>query len=218
MLLACSSGESDAPEGPSLKHEDPVVPALFFSDGEGSLVDESTPERTAVYRALPGQPDIAPIFKTDGTALTWGETLQATGTARLSCEEDGTRLRIEAKHLLPEGVYTGWLALFERPGFASAGLDATLAISPVGPTDGSESILVADARGRASLETVVPRAKATVPFVSGEPEIPSCLLDAFEVHVVLAYHLDGKTCGDNPCEVDQFVEHLAWIVVEGDAR
>jgi hypothetical protein len=45
-------------------------------------------------------------------------------------------------------------------------------------------------------------------------QVPECLLDSYEIHVVLAYHQDGKTCGDNPCAEDTFVEQIAWVATQ----
>jgi hypothetical protein len=192
-----------------------VVPTIFFSDGEGNLVDDTTPDATAVYRALPGEPDIALLTDTDGEPLTWGEARKARGQAELHCEDEGSRLIIDAHGLRPHGVYTGWLAFFGEPGFEAAGLSSLMAVSPVGPTDGSQSVFVASASGHGELEAVTPAAKASITY-SAEVSIPKCLLDTFEVHVILAYHPDGRTCGDNPCEDEAFVEHLAWVVREGE--
>lgn len=199
-----------------LRLDESVVPTLFFSDGQGNGVREDTPDDTVVYRALPGQPDIAQLIDTDGEPLTWGEVRQARGQAEVRCEAEGSRIVIDASDLRPNGVYTGWLAFFHEPGFAALGPSSLLAISPIGPTDGSQSVFVASASGHGELEAMTPKAQATVPFL-GEVSIPQCLLDVFEVHVVLAYHPDGNTCGDNPCENDAFVEHLAWMIQEGQA-
>ncbi len=199
-----------------LRIEESVIPTLFFSDGEGNVVTEDTPDDTIVYRALPGEPDMFQLTDTEEQPLTWGKARQATGQAEVHCDAAGSRIVIDARGLIPNGVYTGWLVFFGEPGFAEVGLSALLAVSPVGPTDGSESVFVASESGHGELVAMTPKAEATVPYAA-DVSIPQCLLDTFEVHVVLAYHQDGKTCGDNPCGDDTFVEHLAWVINEGHA-
>ena len=213
ITTACVAGSD--PEPPAVTHAGGVVPSLFFSDGHGAVVDDDTADDTAVYRALPGKPDIAPLVDPDGTPLTWGEARTARGKLKVICEEAGTRIEVDADALRPNAVYTAWLAFFREPGFVTAGTEALLAVAPVGPSDGGQSVFETDASGRGQLSSVTPAGQATVVYAE-EVDMPACLLDTFEVHVVLAYHPDGNTCGDNPCADPDFVEHLAWIIQQGE--
>jgi hypothetical protein len=159
-----------------------------------------------------------PVTAPDGHALTWGEFRAATGVAQLTCEPGGTRVQVQLSHLIPNGVYTGWLVFFEAPGFKSAMFDALTGLAPVGPPDGSESRVVADANGNATLDAVTPVGMTTVTLPGKSQAVTPCLLDAYEVHVVAAYHIDGKTCGATQCDGDKLAEQIGWMVFGGQVQ
>ena len=104
----------------------------------------------------------------------------------------------------------------ERPGF-----DPTFAnfegASPVGPTDGSQSRFTTDASGAGTLEADVPAGNSTFPPGTNLHAIGRCLLDEYEVHIVSAYHMDGMTCGDQPCADAHIAEQVGFIIKDGAA-
>jgi hypothetical protein len=215
-LMACGADAIGTTDSELSKYDNPVVPTVFWATDDGQPITENTPDSEPMSKNLVMSGGFAPLFDTDGSRITWGEARAVTGTLKIKCQSEDTKVQIKAEGLRPNGVYTGWLAFFQPPGFAEVGLASITAISPVGPADGSESVLIADELGRASLTASVAQGMATVPL-GGEQDIPSCLLETYELHVVLAYHPDGNTCGDNPCAEDRFVEQAAWIVTQEGA-
>lgn len=154
----------------------------------------------------PSQPDVLdPVFKPDGQPLTFGEFYEASGTASVNCTKKGTHVVIKASGLIPKGVYTAWLLIFEEPGFTPDFINLTAEI-PLGAPDGSENTLKASAAGEAALSAFQPA---------------DCLLDEFEFHLVLVYHPDGQTYGPTPGPADAdnplcyFVEQLAFVFLSG---
>src|SRR5438105_3537251 len=68
----------------------------------------------------------------------------------------------------------------------------------------------------ASLTVAMPaRASVTVAMPNKTQAIPACLLDTYELHLVLAYHLDGKTYGGSPGKPDVIAEQLSWPLAHG---
>ena len=77
--------------------------------------------------------------------------------------------------------------------------------------------MVASADGTAGIDARTPPGEYGVPFTE-VGELPACLLDAYEVHIVLAYHPDRQTCGSNPCGETDFIEQVAWMFVAGEGQ
>jgi len=172
---------------------DPIVPydPLVDMSGNDISADPDAPLYGALcnlFFGLPNNPIIAP----DGHHVTVGEWSQATGKATVKCTPSGTHITMQLKHLIPNGVYTIWLATFTPPG---ADFDWTYskAIGPLGLQDGSQNVLRVSASGEASLSVFQ---KAGPMSIKGE--VTDCLLDEFEFQLVVAYHLDGKTYGGFP--------------------
>lgn len=212
-LALAGCDDSSDPEASSIVHEGPVIPTVFFSADEGADITPETPADAPVYKRTPDG-DVR-VLSPEGEPLSWGEFATAAGTTVVTCEGDGTFVTIEADGLQPGGVYTGWLAFFDAPGFRAAGLETVAAISALGPSDGSEATLIADENGEATADIFVPAGAAGIPM-GRDFDIPACLLDVLEVHVVLAYHWDGNTCGPSPCEPHTYGEQVGWIVEAGE--
>jgi hypothetical protein len=217
---ACSDDDEGQTMTRTLEHSQSMIPSVFFSDGDGKPIDSKTTPDSAIIQKVVQDPmtmntELFPVLAPDGHQVTWGEFKKANGTAKMTCVEGGTNLSVTFKDLIPQGTYTAWLVLFEAPGFLAKGFEALTGFSPAGPADGSQSVFKADASGNASLTVLTPSAMAANAVKTPAPTIPGCLLDAYEVHIVGLYHIDGKTCGSNPCEEKTGAEHIAWMFSEG---
>lgn len=208
-----AAGCVDDPDLGTITHEGSVIPTVFFANQAGDGLDAATPDDVQVHKRAGDE--LVPMVTPTGARLLWGEFRKARGVARVTCEDRGTRIRITARNLLPNGVYTTWLAFFDAPGFMAGGLSTITALSAAGPPDGSRSRFDADGQGNAEYDVLVPAGMAGAP-ITREQAVPACLLESYEVHIVLAYHQDGQTCGYYPCEPDTFGEHVAWILAEGE--
>lgn len=211
FLLAAGCGEARI-----LTDEKPIIVAPLYVDEAGKPIGAATPA-TAQVMKVAGTTS-APVLAPDGHAITWGEFSTAKGTVQLSCEGTGTRVQVRFERLIPNGVYSGWLVFFQSPGFLKEGFGSMTGLAPLGPLDGSRATVTADATGAAALDVVVPAGNVTVPIAGRTQAIPSCLLDAYEVHVVGAYHIDGHTCGDNPCAPDKVAEQVGWMIFQGQVQ
>lgn len=134
--------------------------------------------------------DVGPYPKGSSLGITLGEWLTGSGSASITCEGDTGRFSAEFRDLVPGGVYTLWTFFLARPFpevFATYDL-------PIGARDGSESVFVADAEGRASLDV------ETTPCVqlSGDQLLSG---------LAAAYHSDGQTYGPLPGEFGT-ISHL----------
>jgi hypothetical protein len=202
---------SDAPaEQKTLHLDESVIPASFYVDDEGNTPNEETDDEAPLFKLT--EDDAVPLTRSpSGEQITWGTFRQATGTLDVACTEAGTELELHMTDLIPGGVYTGWIVFFDPPGFAEGGLNTLTGVGPVGPQDGRDSVFVADENGVGELLAVTPAGDVSVSL--GDPiDVPECLLDAYEVHVIAAYHTDGKTYGDVPGEPEVVGEHLAWVL------
>src|SRR5713101_7121308 len=90
-----------------------------------------------------------------------------------------------------------------------------ITMASIGPSDGSGSKFVADANGAATLEVMVPSGAVTVPAPNKSQTVPGCLLDAYEVHLVAAYHINGQTYGSVPGDADKIAEQVGWMFQQG---
>ena len=200
----------------TLTNDKPIIVAPLYVDSNGNAIGAQTPDSMVIDKVA-GATHV-PVTAPDGHAVTWGEFRSATGVAQITCEPGGTHVHVTLSHLIPNGVYTGWLVFFAPPGFKMAMFDAMTGVAPVGLPDGSESRVVADAQGNATLDAVTPAGTTTVTLPGKSQAIPACLLDAYEVHVVAAYHIDGRTCGATQCDGDKLAEQIGWMVFGGQVQ
>ena len=132
----------------------------------------------------------------------WGEYKNAKASASATCTEipglgDGTTVRIRASGLIPGGVYTIWVLVFNGP-FPSADPNNPFANmvggGALGVNDGRANSFQASANGKGEINTLMPPGiTAAIPY-----DIAGCLLDEVEFHLVGVYHSDGKTYGPMP--------------------
>ena len=47
-------------------------------------------------------------------------------------------------------------------------------------------------------------------------EVPECLLDAYEVHVIATYHMDGMSYGPVAGTEDKVAQHVDFLIHEGE--
>lgn len=180
---------------------------LFIRDSSCNVKDPSagvltlsSPGDTLIFESRKCNPVLAP----DGTTqLTLSEFLAADGSATAQCVTGGTKSILHLTGLVPNGVYTVWhLKVVNAPG------TITLAgIGSLGPNDGSGNVFTADANGNGTLTTTSPAGPLSL-FGS----IKSCWLSGvFDNHLVVAYHIDGKTSGKTPGPGGTFVEQFAIV-------
>lgn len=168
----------------------------------------------------------------DGThQLRWGEFKALNGRITMGCNGDGsTDVGVRVSGLVPNGLYTLWVIVFDSPGFdfdtrdifpfaapGTAG-EHFLGAGPLGPQDGSENRF--RARGsHGELSTTHPTGELAIPGPGPEGpvkyNVEGCLLEEFEVHIVGDYHLDGNTHGHFPGGPGQHVEHFGAPFQEG---
>jgi hypothetical protein len=207
LSLATACGE----DAVDVVNEQPVVTSFFYVDGAGDAIGPTTPDDALLDKVV-GE-DRVPVTAPDGERLTWGEFRTATGSASIHCDGGDTLARIDATGLVPDAVYTAWMLFFQAPGFEQGGFDALTGFQALGPADGSQSRLETDAAGAGSIEATIPAGEVAIAIVEGS-RVPSCLADAYEVHLVLAYHMDGQTCGLSPCDDHTIAEQLGFAFAE----
>ena len=124
-----------------------------------------------------------PLTAPDGHQLNYGQFSAAHGTLTMNCVPGGTKVTVRMKNLIPYGLYTFWVAILNASG-------DVVALGASGGSDGQYSFAVADSDGSVTYSQVVPEGPLSVRGKADE-----CLLDEHEVHIVGAYHLDGRTYG-----------------------
>jgi|GEM_PF-5621267 len=131
---------------------------------------------------------INPIVAPDGHLVTFSEWVHANGSATMQCLGDaGTRVNVQLTGLLPNGVYTAWLVLFDSSG-------NLLGLGALGKSDGSQNTFTATADGRGRVSVVVPPGElGCFPY-----NVSACLADTpgvADIQVHIGYHLDGQSHG-----------------------
>lgn len=165
--------------------------------------------------------------KVDGNWFTWNEFSEGVdGTVSVDCRGKGTDVSVSAEGLVPHGLYTIWVVTFEEPGFHfdsrkifPFGEEGTAAEHVIGAgalgwpwDDDPTNRFEADCDGKG--EVSVTQMKGELSIFG---EVGDCLLDEFEVHSVVDYHLDGETHGAVPGGPGQHVEHVAAAFQEGES-
>jgi hypothetical protein len=125
---------------------------------------------------------VGPYEKGAALGMTLGQWLRHAGTGTYTFEDGVGTLSLEFTGLVPEGVYTMWIAFAPSP--PSEPFQGTLDL-PLGPRDGSKSVFVAGKDGTATFE---------------HSFRPGLQLSGAWTNTMLAinYHSDGKTYGGYP--------------------
>jgi hypothetical protein len=137
-----------------------------------------------------------PLLSADGAhQVTWGEWSGITGAVRTRCVNDQTQFTVHVKGALPKAVYTVWLAFLSQPGATAAG-----------DPEGSNNVFTTSASGEGQVSFFRPGDDLT-------PVSPRCVLASDdEVHLVLAYHMDGQSHGPGPGDPSTQAFHAFAIV------
>ena len=196
-------------QDPGVVLESEVKPIFgFITDGDGNAISADSDPQLYLYTATGTKPVLAP----DGHQLTLAEFTQPEALASVRCTSEGTRITLNMVGLVPNGTYTAWNFVFEEPGF-----DGTMAhrvgAGALGLNDGSNNYFTASASGRGSISVMVPAGplSATLP-ADGEPyTVGACLLDEYEFHVNLNYHIDGQTYTKVPGPAGTFALQFGLI-------
>ena len=166
------------------------------------MITPDTPLDTPLWASRFGLPALAP----DGHQVTLGEWLRASGRGSAKCVQQGTQVTIHMSGLIPKGVYTIWVVIFdgpfpaENPGkpFPFGNL---VGVGALGPDDGSENTFEASASGEGQISVIMPPGPLSdfgPPFLDQKYDVEGCLLDEFEFHLVGVYHFDGMSYGPVP--------------------
>ena len=171
---------------------------LFLADKHGKA---PTDPHEPVYEGRKLNPILAP----DGHHLTLEEFNSVKGTLTLTCTKKGTRVDLELEGLIPFGLYSVWVLVFEEPGF-TPDFAHEIAEGVPGGSEGFRSSFVAASDGTGMYSEIVPEGE-----MSFFGSVTDCLLDEYEVHIVGAYHMDGQTYGGELGPDGKAVEQFAWM-------
>lgn len=153
---------------------------------------------------------------------TWGGFSDVSGEVKVECKDEGTSVKIEADGLVPGALYTGWVVVFEDPGFIddrnlATALQNMVGFAPLGDDFGNENVFRPDDDGEGKLEVV--EKPSTFPDGNLGPAgeegdgTKECLFDHDEVHLVGGWHLDDQN--QNPSFRPNAVEQFAFIIKDG---
>ena len=121
----------------------------------------------------------------DDHHVTLAEFKQAKGNLMVYCNGDAASIEVELEGLIPNGTYTFWLAYLNKTRKVSEPIDfandfVNFTNPPVGASDGTENIAIADSNG--SINTTLSH--------------DSCILtDETALVIPVLYHINGKTFG-----------------------
>ena len=153
-----------------------------------------------------------PILLPDGvTQATFEDLANVTGTMEiLELGEQGTQVSIDVQGLIPNGVYSAYISLFEQPGFTpdfahwigGTAIGYSTDDPPADPFSYDDNVFVADESGAASLELVQPPVSLSMidTGIIADFKVPAYVLDPpiGEFDVILNYHIDGNGTGPRP--------------------
>jgi hypothetical protein len=201
LLHGCTPYGEDAPlYRPSTTSEVIFhVPLFVETAARRAPVDPAD----ALYETRKHQPVVTP----GGEPVTLQAFEAVHGRVSVACVDGGVRVKLNMEGLIPNGVYSIWIATFGPQGFDPAAPERNrVGLGALGARDGSESFFVASAAGTGTLAATTPAGP-----LSTFGEIGACpLTETGEWHVVGAYHIDGQTHGPEPGPLGTFVEQFAF--------
>ncbi len=121
----------------------------------------------------------------DGHHVTLSEFKKAKGNLLVHCNGESSSIEITLEGLIPNGTYSFWLAYLKRLRKVGESIDfandfVNFNNPPVGPSNGTGNVVVADANGR----------------IASTLEHGSCILtDEVALVIPVLYHINGKTFG-----------------------
>jgi hypothetical protein len=194
---------------PRVKTNDILSIPYFIRDAAGGT---PATDETPLIESQKGNPILAP----DGHQVTLEEFNNVKGKVKAYCDDDGTRVKLYLRGLIPDGVYTIWNATFKAPGWDGTFEGFTtnlLGLGPVGPNNGSQNSLTASSEGRAFLDVTTPEGSlAGSGTTQSFGTIKKCALEEAEWHIAGAYHLDSQTHGPDLGPEGTAVEQFAFIL------
>ena len=165
----------------------PVADPVYDSAGNPAVAGD-----TPLYSNSSGLCDhLFPLIAPDGHHIALAEWQRAKGSALIKCGQRGTHVVLQLTGLIPNGVYTVWVATFQAPGL-TPDFANMIGLGSLGAPDGSENVVLASPRGTAALSVFHPPGDLSI-FGSTD-----CLSDEFEVLLWVPLHLDGQTHGGVP--------------------
>jgi hypothetical protein len=138
----------------------------------------------------------------DGHQITLSEFKTATGDLLVHCNGTSSTIEIALEGMIPNGTYTFWLAYLNTTRKVGESIDfandfVNMTNPPIGPSNGSENVLVADANGKIEATLVH----------------SSCILtDEVALVIPVLYHLNGKTFGGGHVpDAEEMVHMLVYF-------
>jgi hypothetical protein len=213
VALTSVSFEALADEGNAPERRVGGAVTAFVRGPGGSMIMADTPLSTPLWDSRFGRAAVAP----DGHQLTLGEWTQVQPRAAMKCIQEGTHVTIHVSGLIPDGVYTVWMLIFDGPfGVAAPGKPAPfghlVGIGSLGANDGSQNAFQASASGQGQISVIVPpQAPSSTgpPFLNNRYILEGCLLDEIGVHLSGVYHFDGESHGSDPGFINGAAEAFA---------
>lgn len=195
LTLTVIAGTASA-QGPTRSRD--LIP--FYEDIRGGtcsttmpavgVITANTPSSTLLYnRTFRGQPmpDFChPVTNPDGSQMTLGEYLAASGRAAVDCQRRGTHTVMHFSGLRPNGVYSIWIVLPDAmPG-------PPIGVGSLGRPTGTDNTFVASDSGEGQITASTPEEDLSIFGHVGQ-----CMLDA-PLAFELVYHADNATHGPDP--------------------
>jgi hypothetical protein len=195
-----------------------VVTALLAVQREGDddvgsgfisvddLQNEPVPS-TPLFESRENEPILAP----DGEPVTWGAFSGAEGAVIVKCTEKGTRAAVHLSGLIPKGVYSAWIDVFDVDTGTRIGRFALAEPSKKGKS--KRNVLRASARGEGHITGLAaPRALAEG---GTQVKISACMLGdverkLYDWRVVGIYHIDETPGVDEEVDAGTFVEQVSF--------
>lgn len=138
----------------------------------------------------------------DGHQITLSEFETANGNLIAHCKGNSSTIEISLEGMIPNGTYTFWLAYLKRKVTVGQRIDfandfVNFNNPPIGASDGSENIAIADANGT----------------ISTTLEHGSCILtDEVALVIPILYHINGKTFGGGHVpDAEEMVHMLVYF-------
>lgn len=152
------------------------------------------------------QDAVGPYPKGKDLGITLEDWTAGSGIASYSCTDRQAQLKAKFRNLIPLGVYTLWNAYIGKQHMGCPNCPFSTIDFPIGATDGSQSVFVADKMGNATLNISM---KSCLPLSNNK------IATAFAI----AYHSDGKTYGPNPGDFGHKTHvQLFAVLPDGDRK
>ncbi|MGB5369349.1 MAG: carboxypeptidase-like regulatory domain-containing protein [Flavobacteriaceae bacterium] len=142
------------------------------------------------------------ILAPDGHHVTLSEFKQADGNLLVSCNGNTSTVAITLEGMIPNGTYTFWLAYLKTKKKVGESIDfandfVNFTNPPVGASNGTDNIAIADANGAINVTM----------------EHASCILtDEVALVIPILYHINGKTFGGGHVpDAEEMVQMLVYF-------